>query len=262
VDRTRSGSTLFLPLLIVVCVCAAALSLNFFIQVRSAENNSKRERAVLIQEKDALSKEKDALTGEKDTLVKEKDILIKDRDAAIKERDSFKGEVDTLKGNLKAYTRALTTRLEDSMKAVDNASENIVLDKYTPSQLITLISSREMNLSAKKLLQDTAKKLETVMSGKAVTLEPIVVNAGPIFYDQKQGQVLSVDAANKLIVLDQGSFDVGNKEQNCTVYDGDEAICEASVVSMPSAMSVLRIKNFYSGQSIKDVKKGLKVILE
>ncbi len=251
-----------MKVLIIACAFMLILLFSVFNHTKSVETKYKRERSEFIKEKMSLKDELDSLKSELKMNGEKIDSLKADK-ASISE------ELAQVKKSIVELETATSLEKESLIKSNEQLKKSGgAFQGYTTAQIIKEVSARETNENIKKFLADVALKLDMIMEGKVVALEPIVVtetenreaNKEADKIEAKQGEIISFDKKTGLIVINIGREDNVREGQKLTIYNNQDAICTASVIRLRYQISAAVIETYRVKHSISDVREGLRVV--
>lgn len=125
---------------------------------------------------------------------------------------------------------------------------------------------KEDNPGIKRILDDSLNRIEMIKSGKAVSLEPIVVTrgegiGGTTLSAGGKAIILSVDKRNNLIVINAGRNDSVKEGDRCSILKGGGEIASAEIISVRYRIAAAFVDDVQYKYTIRDVKEGYEVVL-
>lgn len=245
-DTTYNSIKIQKALLIIVCILSVLLSLFLFRKMKTSERMHAREKTALVKKNTQLETQIVSMNQE---LTKKTDAIT----AIELEKNAIQDEL----ARLNKDSRELIASLKKEMADLKDAP----LNKYIERAI-----ERETDDSVKRVLADTITKITMVKEGRAVSLEPIMVTGlpgeGPGVFGQRQGNIISVDKRNNLIVINLGRIQGIQEGQRCIISDGQEDIGSGSIIRTRYKISAVFIDTLQHRHTIQDVKEGLRVNVE
>jgi len=258
----QSNSSFFNSVLIGICVFCVLLALIMFNNMKSAGRAIKDKNVALIRERAELKIQFDSLN---EAFEKNKVTT----SSLESEKKSIAEEFARLE---KEYAESKTrkTKTLDALKHENKYMRRKIdlFRKLSTTELIKQITSRETNDSIKRILTDTLVKIEMTKDGKLIELEPIVLPAGdnqPYANNgisKKQGEIISLNKKNSLIVINMGRAQGVTDGQRCRIIDNRGEIASGMIIRTRYEISAAFIDTFSKSYTIENVKEDAKVILD
>lgn len=260
------GTLLKNALFIIICAFFLILALSSFRNLKKMELEFNEKKATLVKEnldlKDRINAVQETLSQKTDAL----NILEADKKVVQEELGILRKENDRIMASYGAEIEALKRKSAALRKRLSN------IEKTPVVTTIRQAMDRENNENIKKVLALAAENIELIKSGKAVSLEPIVVTglsgqaapsgvATAVEQGEKQGMVLSADAKNNLIVIDMGRRDDIKEGDLFKIFKETEEIAEAEIISARYRIAAAFICDIQPRYTIDDVKEGSRAVL-
>lgn len=199
---------------------------------------------------------------------------------------------------LMAERETMLKQLEELKKeTLSLASKVSDLEKSPLIERIKEAMNNEENENIKKVLEDALHNIELIKSGKSVNLTPIVVEskaaenkpaeekgedegsgaeqnstaqtAAPASANKTstpvivgQGNVVSSDSNNNLIIINLGRKDKMKEGLRCAVLKNDEEIASGEIISVRYNISAVYIDDVKYKNSISEIKEGDKILIK
>lgn len=237
----------------------------------------------------SIKKTQSIFDGKKAELVKESQELNGRLDSIQDTLNARAEEISSLEIEKKAVSDKLETLRKESERAVSSFRGEIDTLKKKNSELRKKISEiekspvikrikdyieRERNSAVKKILEETAARIERVQAekeGRAVNLEPIVVAtkdeallqpAAPAIADAsaRKGAVLSIDRKNNLVVVSLGRKDDLKEGSRIKIFKKDIHVASAEVINVRYRIAAAAIDDIGYKYKITDIKEGDPVV--
>jgi hypothetical protein len=243
------------------------LALSSFRNIKKTELDFNQKKAILIKENLDL---KDSVDSLQET-IKQKTAAL---GAVEKEKAALEEQVNALKTAAASFRETSDKELVALKQRTLLLNKKIYTLKKTPiAQRIRSAIDKEENEKIKKVLEDSANKIDMIREGKSVDLEPIIVtkkgSETPSSAKEKStvsqkkevrsGVVLSVDKKNNLIVINLGRNDGVKEGYVCQILKDGQVIGAAEIMSVRYRVSAAYVKGTQYKVSMDDIKEGCRV---
>jgi hypothetical protein len=265
----QNKNSIIMVVLIVTTVFFVLLAVSSFRNINKTETDFNQKMAVLVKENLDLKDRFESLqvmiarkTEALDTLEKERAVI--DEQLNALRRVSVSRNV-IFKNNLKTLKKKILT-LHKDISGLENSP--IV-------QRIRAAMDKESNENIKKVLEDSANKIDMIKEGKSVDLEPIIVTkkesvVTPIVKEKdealradegKGGVILASDRKNNLIVINLGYNDGVKKGYRCKILKDGQLIGTAETLSVRYKVSAAFVDDLKYNTTMDDLKEGYTIIV-
>jgi len=255
--------------LVVISALFIFLAVSSFRNIKKMELDFNQKKAILVKENLDL---KDRLNSLQDMITRKTEAL----GAVEKEKAALEEQLNALKIAAESFKAASNEELGALKKKTLTLSKKIYALENSPIvQRIRDAIDKENNENIKKVLEDSANKIDMIKEGKSVNLEPIIVTGkesgvpssakekdGDIQAKEgKRGIVLSVDRKNNLIVINLGHNDGVKEGYRCKILKDEQVIGSAEIMSVRYRVSAAFVDDLQYKATVDDVKEGCKVIV-
>lgn len=263
----ENKNTIFISILISVCIFCIFFAVFLFRHIKNVESEFNGKEASLIKEAMDL---RDLIDGLEETVRKK----TKEINAVVAEKEKISGRIKLIEDESKKINELYTKQTEKLKKETDDLRAEIeALKNISFSEVLKKTLESEKDENIKKVLERTLNNIELIKSGGFVDLEPIVVSekrevgsmetsAEPVSLLRKnEGEILSVDKNNNLIVINLGAENKAEEGQRVSIFKGGEEIASGEIINTRYKISAALIDNIQYRYTLSDIKSGSKVLL-
>lgn len=268
--------------LFLISIFSVSFALSSLNRLKKMDLEYNEKKAVLVKENldlkdrienlETIVKQKtdefSGLESEKKRIEEQLQVLKSENDQLSEEYAKIQEKYEKIVLEKKSITEQ-SKELKDKYMALIRKVET--LEKNPLVQKIRDAIEKEQNREIKKVLESALQNIELIQSGKAVDLSPIVVvgsereqrsNLKPGALKSDNGQILSIDKRNNLVVIDLGRKDNIKEGDACVILKDNQEFARGDIISTRYKISAVYINQVKYKNSISGIAVGDKVLIE
>ncbi|MCM8760797.1 MAG: hypothetical protein NC938_06615 [Candidatus Omnitrophica bacterium] len=256
----RDKDRLIAIALIIMCLLLAAVSLLSYHYANSISLDFHQKQDEFIAKLAEYKKRFDVLQitlNEKIKLLSESQEKIKELEVELKtvrkEGEKNRLELEEERRNLSAKIAALKEKLDR-------------LENAPIEEVITEALSKETNSEVRAVIADSLARVELIRTGKAVSLEPILVTAAgapevAAVSPNARFSIITLDRKNNLIAINGGRRDGLKEGDRLSILKDGKPAATAGVIAVRYRVASAFVNNTRQNFSFRDIKEGDEVII-
>jgi hypothetical protein len=249
--------------LIAVCAFSIVIAISSFRSLKKMELEFNEKKATLVKENLELKDRIDSIQQMVAQKTEAAGVFDKEKKIIENQLKSLKDENEKLIFGTNEHIDTLKRKNAILKKRVASLENSPIVQRIKEAIQV------EDNDNVKEVLADAVNKIEMVMAGKSVSLEPIVVTkiqqtgaVSSVTAEGKTGVILSIDKKTNLIVINLGRKDDVKEGDRCKIFKNDLEIARAQIINIRYRISAAFVDDIKYKYTINDIGENQKVIIE